>query len=178
MKRKMSWRSLKYVPIGGDDSQAITRKDKGFMHLCEQYRYDPGKLTGYSIQDTKGMFAKYGYNNVDVSWTDFRQALINYSLKQQPEKPSLFQGEWYPPQHTIDMRKRLLAAVLREYISPRSLAEDLLEWLWRGREEDIRKFMMTLLHGVGWLQQPPTTADAAATQSVTKPPEDQIWLGG
>ena len=39
MKRKMSWRSLKFIPTGGDESQAICRKDKGFMHLCEQFRY-------------------------------------------------------------------------------------------------------------------------------------------
>ena len=38
MKRKMNWRNLKFLPAGGDESQAITRKDKGFMHLCELLR--------------------------------------------------------------------------------------------------------------------------------------------
>lgn len=178
MKRKMSWRSLKFVPIGGDDTQAITRKRKGFMHLCELCRYEPEKFTGYTVHDTKGMFAKYGPNNVDVSWSDFRIALAKYTMQQQPEKPSVFQGRWYPPEHTIEMRKRLLAAVLREYISPSSLAEDLLEWLWRGREEDMRTFMSTLLHGVGWLQDPPKTSDAASTKPVERPPEGEILLMG
>jgi len=148
------------------------------MHLCEVYRYEPGKLKGYSVQDTKGMFNKHGRNNVDVSWSDFRQALIQYTMKQPPEKPSMFHGEWYPPQHTIDMRKRLLAAILRDHVSPESLAEDLLEWRWRGRDEDIRKFIITLLHGVSWRRDPPKTSEAATTKVVEKPPEGQILLMG
>jgi hypothetical protein len=117
MKHKMSWRSLKFIPVGGDESQAITRKHKGFMHLCELFRYHPEKFT-----------------------------------------------EWYPPDHTIRMRKRLLAAALREYISPSSLAEDVLEWLFQGREEDIRSFAIHVLNGVGWLHERPRTPEEAAAK--------------
>src|SRR4051812_25297528 len=99
MKRKMSWRSLKFIPSGGDESQAITRKDKGFMHLCELYRYHPEKFTGWALHDTKGLFAKYGYNNVDVTWSDFRLALTKFQMKFPPEKPSVFFGEYFPPEH-------------------------------------------------------------------------------
>jgi hypothetical protein len=156
MKRKISWRTLKFIPVGGDESQAITFKSKGFMHVCEQFRYGD-KFSDYTIWDTKGMFTKHGNNNVDIDWSDFRKALIKFQLQSPPEKPSVFHGEWFPPQHTIDMRKRLLAAVCREYISPQSLAEDLLVWLAKGREEDTRVFLLTLLHGVGW--QKPTSDD-------------------
>jgi hypothetical protein len=177
MKRKMSWRSLKFIPAGGDESQAITRKDKGFMHLCELWRYYPERFRGYSIHDTKGMFQKYGPNNVDVSWSDFRLALVKFQMKSPPEKPSVFCGEYFPPDHTIRMRKRLLAAALREYISAQCLAEDLLEWLSIGREDDIRKFMLTLLHGVGWLKEPPRTPDAATAKPID-PPKGEILMMG
>jgi hypothetical protein len=62
----------------------------------------------------------------------------------------MFHGELFPPEHSVQMRKRLLAAACREYISPQSLANDLLEWLARGREEDLRQFLLTLLSRVGW----------------------------
>ena len=65
MKRKISWRSLKFIPIGGGGSQAITRKRKGFMHLCELYRSTPEKFVWYTVSDVHGIFAKYGYNNVN-----------------------------------------------------------------------------------------------------------------
>ena len=175
MQRKMSWRSLKFIPEGGDESQAITRKSKGFMHLCEIYRYHPEKFSGYTIHDTKGMFVRYGPNNVDVRWSDFRQALIRYEMNAPPEKPSMFRGEWYPPEHTIRMRKRVLAAVMREYISPQALAEDVLEWLWRGRDEDTRKFVVTLMHRVGWLRETPTTLEAAQTTPVQRV-ENEVLL--
>jgi hypothetical protein len=48
-------------------------------------------------------------------------------MKSPPEKPSVFQGEYFPPDHSIRLRKRLLAAAQREYISAESLAEDLLD---------------------------------------------------
>jgi hypothetical protein len=174
MMRKISWRSLKFIPEGGDESQAITRRDKGFMHLCELWRYEPTKLSGYQISDIHGMFAKYGYNNVTESWSDFREALSRYKMKKPPEKPSVFQGEWFPPEHTIRMRKRLLAAALREYISAESLAEDLLEWMARGKVEDIRRFVIAILCGVGWLKDIPQTPDAALAKPIQEPPKDQV----
>jgi len=148
MKRKISWRILKFIPVGGDESQAITTKQKGFMHLCEQY--GDGELRGYTIHDTKGMFAKYGYNNLNIDWSDFRKAFIKASMSAPPEKPSVFQGQWFPPDHAIDMRKRLLAAVCREYISPDALAADLIDWMKRGKTEEIGSFIATLVHAVGW----------------------------
>jgi hypothetical protein len=75
------------------------------MSLCEEYRYG-SSFPDYTIHDTKGMFAKYGHNNVDVSWSDFRKALIKHQLQSPPGKPSVFHGEWFPPDHTIKMRKR------------------------------------------------------------------------
>lgn len=177
MKRKISWRSLKFIPAGGDESQAITRKNKGFMYLCELYRYHPERFSGYSIHDTKGMFAKYGYNNVDEKWTDFLKALTKYKMKAPPEKPSVFCGEWCPPEHSIRLRKRYLAAVLREYISPSQLAEDLLEWLSRGREEDIRKFVIHILFGVGWLKDRPQTAEVAAAKPIQRPEGEVLIMG-
>ena len=176
MKRKMSWRSLKFVPTGGEESQAITRKEQGFMYLCELYRYHMERFSGYSVHDTKGMFVKYGHNNVDICWADFRQALVKFSMKAPPGKPSVFCGEYGPPDHTIRMRKRLLTAALREYISAQSLAEDLLEWLARGREGDIRRFAVTVLHGVGWLAAPPRTVEAAETKPIQRPPEGGILM--
>jgi hypothetical protein len=169
MKRKMSWRSLKFIPEGGDESQAITRKDKGFMHLCDLYRNHIHNFRGYGLDDTKGMFKKYGYNNVDINWSDFRKALIKFSMEAPPQKPSVFCGEKSPSDHNIRMRKRILAATLREYISPSCLAEDLLEWMSRGREEDIRKFMIHLLFGVGWLKEPPRTPEAASAKPIERP---------
>lgn len=177
MKRKMSWRSLKFIPTGGDESQAITRKDKGFMHLCELYRYYPEQFSGYTVHDTKGMFARYGYNNVDIRWSDFRQALTKCMMQAPPEKPSVFCGQWFPPDHSIQMRKRLLAAILREYISPQSLAEDLLEWMARGRDDDIRRFVTAILFGVGWLKEPPQTAETALAKPV-QPPEGEVLIMG
>lgn len=177
MNRKMSWRSLKFIPTGGDESQAIIRKDKGFMHLCEVYRYHIERFSGYTIHDTKGMFAKYGRNNVDVSWSDFRQALNKFSMNAPPEKPSMFQGEWCPPEHAIHMRRRLLAAVMREYISPESLAEDVLEWIWRGREDDVRKFVATLMHRIGWLRDTPKTLEAAQTSPIQKVENEVLLMG-
>lgn len=176
MKRKMSWRSLKFLPTGGDESQAITRKQKGFMHLCEVYRYHPEKFRGYSIHDTKGMFKKYGYSNVDVSWSDFRRALWKFSMKAPPEKPSMFCGEYFPPEHTIRMRKRLLASVLREYISSQSLAEDLLDWLTEGREDDLRKFAVTVLHGVGWLNNRPQSVEEAKEKPIQRPEGEVLMI--
>ncbi|MFT3785515.1 MAG: hypothetical protein QM770_05045 [Tepidisphaeraceae bacterium] len=152
MKRKMSWRSLKFIPLGGDESQAIRRGQPGFMHLCEKYRYGSA-FSGFTIHDTKGMFERYGHNNVDVSWSDFRLALIKYQMQSPPEKPSMFCGRPFPDENAIEMRKRLLAAFCREYIFASSLAEDLLEWLAVGKEEDIRSFILTLLSRVGWLEQ-------------------------
>lgn len=175
MKRKMSWRSLKFIPFGGDETQAITRKDKRFMHLCELCRYYPERFTGWAIHDTKGMFAKYGPNNVDVSWSDFRLALTKFQMKSPPQKPSVFCGEYFPPEHTIRMRKRLLADALREYITPQCLAEDILEWLSQGKEDDIRKFVITVLHGVGWLKEPPRTAEAASAMPI-QPPKDEVLM--
>src|SRR4051812_19085512 len=96
------------------------------------------------------MFAKYGHNNVDINWSDFRTALTKFQLKSPPEKPSVFHGEWFPPEHTINMRKRLLAAVCREYISAQSLAEDLLEWLAKGHEDDAHKFVSAFAR-VEWM---------------------------
>jgi hypothetical protein len=143
----MNWRSLKFIPVGGDESQAITRKDTGFMSLCEQCRYG-SSFPDYTIHDTKGMFAKYGHNNVDVSWSDFRTALVKHQMESPPKKPSVFHGEWFPPDHSINMRKRLLAAVCREYISASSLAEDLLEWLAKGNKDDVQEFLSAIFYGV------------------------------
>jgi len=165
MKRKISWRILKFIPEGGDESQAFTIKQKGFMHLCEQF--GDGKLRGYTIHDTKGMFAKYGYNNLNIDWSDFRKAFIKASLAAPPEKPSVLQGQWFPPEHSIEMRRRLLAGVCREYISPDSLAADLLDWMKRGRAEDIGSFVSTLVHAVGWemvwVESKPVVAVEATT---------------
>ncbi len=108
---------------------------------------------------------------------DFRLALAKYSMKAPPEKPSVFQGEWCPPEHTIRMRKRHLAAVLREYISPQCLAEDLLEWMERGKEEDIRRFVISILFGVGWLKEPPRTPEAASDKPID-PPEGKVLIMG
>jgi len=177
MKRKMSWRSLRFIPAGGDESQAITRKHKGFMHLCKAYRYDIEHFSGYSVDDTKGMFEKYGYNNVDVSWSDFRLALAKYSMKSPPEKPSVFCGEGYGSEHSVRMRKRLLASVLREYTSAQLLANDILEWLARGKEDDIRRFAITILHGVGWLKERPTTIDAASVKPIERPEGKILMMG-
>ena len=161
MKRKINWRTLKFIPVGGDESQAICFKDEGFMHLCSKRR-DANGWDGYAIHDTKGMYAKYGNNNIDIDWSDFRPALMKFYRNAPPEKPSMFSGKRYPPQTTIDIRKRLLAAAMREYISPQQLAHDMLEWLSRGREEDTRDFLVTLLHSVGWLQELPQPPAAAS----------------
>jgi hypothetical protein len=75
------------------------------------------------------------------------------------------------------MRRRLLASVMREYISPHSLAEDLLEWLSKGKDEEIRTFLIVLLHGVGWLKEPPKTADAAATKPIKRPEGEVLIVG-
>jgi hypothetical protein len=159
----MSWRSLKFIPVGGDETQAITRRDPGFMSLCEEYRYG-SSFPDYTIHDTKGMFAKYGYNNVDVSWSDFRTALIKHQMKSPPKKPSVFHGEYFPPDHTINMRKRLLAAVCREYISAGSLAEDLLEWLAKGNKDDAREFVSTIFSRVKLIESKRTTSPKVPTQ--------------
>ena len=106
----------------------------------------------------------------------FRQALITYSMKQPPEKPSVFCGEWYPPGPAIRMRKRLLAGVLREYISAQSLAEDMLELLWQGREDDIRRFALTILHGVGWFEKP-KTPEEAETKPLKRPEGEILMMG-
>ena len=143
----MSWRSLKFVPVGGDDSQAITRKDKGFMHLCEVYRYEPEKFSGYRVHDIHGMFDKHGHNNVDVSWSDFGQALIKYTMKQPPEKPSVFQGKWYPPEHTIEIRKRLLAALLRKYVYRQDRSPKIS---WSGYGADGRRISVRWLDPNDW----------------------------
>lgn len=175
MKRTMSWRSLKFIPDGGDESHAITQKDEGFMHLCEVFRYHPERFTGYAIHDTKGMFAKYGHNNVDVRWSDFRQALVKYSMEGQPKEPTVFCGEPFSYELAGHMRKRLLATALREYGGPEYFAQDLLKLMLRGRKDDIRKFVIHLLFGLGWLEKPPRTAEAASQMPID-PPEGQVLL--
>lgn len=176
MKRKVKWRWLKFIPIGGDESQAITLKDKGFMHLCERFR-DHGDTAGYGIHDTKDWFKKYDRQMV-IDWSDFRPALVKYTLSQPPEKPSVFQGEWNPSDHSERLRKRVLAAVLREYMSPEDLAADLLAWMSRGREDDLRYFLMHLMHGVGWLTEPPRTPEAASTKPIVPNPERIVIFDG
>jgi uncharacterized protein YfaA (DUF2138 family) len=98
-------------------------------------------------------------------------------LKAPPEKPSVFWGEYFPPEHSIRMRKRLLAAVLKEYISAECLAEDILEWLWRGKEEDIRRFVVTLMHRIGWLKTVPKTVEAAQTTPIRKVENEVLIMG-
>jgi len=90
----------------------------------------------------------------------------------------VFQGEWYPSEQTIRMRKRLLAATLREYISAQCLAEDILEWLARGKEEDVRRFVVTILYGTGWLKQIPQTPEAATTQPIQPPQKEEVLMMG
>ena len=65
-RRKTSWRSLKFIPVGGDASHVVTRKDKGFMHLCGLYHCRPEKFFGYALHDSKGKFAKCGHNNAGL----------------------------------------------------------------------------------------------------------------
>ena len=67
MKRKIKWRTLKFIPIGGDDSQVITIKSKGFMKLWDRYR-DGCSVPGYSTWDMKGMCDRYGWNNLTSRW--------------------------------------------------------------------------------------------------------------
>ncbi len=81
----------------------------------------------------------------------------------------MFRGVWYPPEQSIEMRNRLLAAAMREYISPESPAEGVLAWPSNGREKESRNFMITLLHGVDWLREPPRRAEAAAAKPIVKP---------
>ncbi len=89
-------------------------------------------------------------------------------MNAAPEKPTVFWGQHFPPDYTIRMRKRLLAAVLKEYISAESLAEDILEWLWRGKAADIRRFVLTLMHRIGWLKTVPKTVEAAEATPIQK----------
>jgi hypothetical protein len=76
------------------------------------------------------------------------------------------------------MRRRLLAAALREYTSAEFLAGDILEWLSRGKEDDIRRFTIKLLHGVGWLKEPPRTVEAASAKPIQPPPKDEVLMIG
>jgi hypothetical protein len=48
----------------------------------------------------------------------------------------------------------------------------------RGREDDIRRFVVTLMHGVGWLQEPPRSVEAASTQPIQPPPEGEVLMIG
>lgn len=159
-----NWRTLIFTPEGGDPSQAIRFRDKGFMHLCEQLC--DGKLKGYTVDDTKGIMRQQ--HCLAIKWTDFRKAFYKYRDRLPAEKPSVFQGEYYPPEHSIKLRKRLLAAALREYITPDSLAKDLLDWMSVGREEDIRTFVLAIMYGVGWLKDTPRTIEAASTKPIQR----------
>jgi hypothetical protein len=167
-KRKVSWRTLKFIPAGGDPSQAVCPKNKGWMHLCRAFR-DMDGFSGYSIHDTRGVLEKLGFNNVNIDWSDFRLAWVKATMEAPPEKPSVFCGEWFPSEHSVAMRRRLLAAAMREYISAQCLAEDVLVWLSHGREDDTRRFVISILHGVGWLREPPRTDQEASAKPIVKP---------
>ena len=160
------WRTLIFTPEGGDPSQSIRFRGKGFMYLCEQL-CDGKPPSGYCIDDTNGIIRQESC--LSIKWTDFRAAFYKYRARQPVGKPSVFQGEYYPPEHSIRLRKRMLAAALREYIGPTSLAQDLIEWMSRGRDEDIRRFVTQLLFEVGWLKPPPRTPDEAASKPIERP---------
>jgi len=48
------------------------------------------EVVWYTVSDVHGIFAKYGYNNVNENWWDFREALMRHTMKAPPEESSMF----------------------------------------------------------------------------------------
>jgi hypothetical protein len=165
MRQKIKWRTLKFIPDGGDESQAICFRDEGFMSLCERLR-EGQSIGDYKIRDTKGILGTA--RSIEYDWSGFKEALQKAIEKTPLPKPSAFRGRWQQTIEAQAVRKRLLEAALREYDAPYTLALDLLGWLSSGRPEDTRDFLMTLLRAAGWVKESGTSQSVAPKPSSSK----------
>ena len=129
-KRKMSWRSLKFISTGGEESHAITRKDKGFMHLCEVYRYQPEQIAGYTVHDTKGMFTQVRLQTLmSPGRIEWRWRNIRCNSRCQRSPPAAWRDLPAGTHHRA--AKATACGSDANYQHHHGVTEDVLEWLWR-----------------------------------------------
>jgi hypothetical protein len=139
---KTDWKQYVFVPRGADrEAHGIKFGDDGYLHLCG--RFNNGEsMADYDIYSTD-LRPELRGTNVAIDWTGFREAMAKHR-REHPQAASVFTGRYQHSPEGHDTRRRMLHAICREYQHPEALADDLWDFVRRGKSDEAENLIRIL----------------------------------